>query len=298
MKLDRISVGTGDNVSAVANEILRESPFLAELEFFRTSAEAVAYKETDDPSGSMQARTKANEYGTKESLNKTPQSEAIKMHGLPVTIDKLELQTHYDIPSLMQSKMLGVARRFAKELEALVHNGTGADGKIKGLSVLASEDETFAETDGVDLSTSEGEKWFFRQLDMRIAETDPDALSMAPLMWAWMQEKARERHALTWDKNEFGAPILKYAGRPMYAIRNNGIPFTEDQGAATGKCTSFYLSKFAELDDLCYHTTVGVDVTDLEIRGSMVKQEGMIELYGTPVKYRKHAVNRIAGLYL
>jgi len=116
-------------------------------------------------------------------------------------------------------------------------------------------------------------------------------------MWAWMQEIARSMHALTWSKNEFGKPIANYCGLPMYPIRNSGITLTEDKGTSTNVCTSVYLTKFGDLDDLCFHTTEGIDVTPIKIRDSLVIEAGQIEIYGTPVLYKTKAIARLDGLY-
>lgn len=296
MLLRAVSKSDQDHSPVVA-EILKTEPFLNHLEFTKTKAEAVAYKNTNDPTGSMQARAKGAEYVSATDLNKSPASATVCMHGLPVTIDKLEIQAHYDIPALKASKMIAVARNFARELVALLHNGTGTNNKIKGLINLVDASYTFGETNGTDLNSAAGQKTFLRQLDQQIADLDPDVISLHPYMWAWMQEVARQMHALTWSKNEFGKPVANYCGLPMYPIRNSGITLTETKGTASGICTSVYLTKFAELDDLCFHTTEGIDVTPIQITDSMVIKKGQIELYGTPVLYKTKAIARLNGLY-
>lgn len=296
MKLRAVSKSDQDH-SPVLQEILTEEPFLEFPEFTKTRAEAVAYKDTNDPTGTMKARTKGNEYASSDSLNKTPASASVCMHGLPVTVDKLEIQAHYDIPTLKASKMIGVARNFAHELVALMHNGAGVGGVIPGFVNLVNASYEFAETNGTDINTVAGKKQFLRELDQQIANLDPDVLTMAPYMWAFMQEVARDMHGLSWSKSEFGRPVASYNGRPMFPIRNNGITLTEDQGTAVDKCTSVYLLKFGDMDNLCFHTTEGVDVTPIKIRDSMVIENGQIELYGVPVLYKTKAIGRIKGLY-
>jgi len=275
---------------------LKAEPFLGYVEFYPTAAEAVAYKDTDDPTGGLQSRAKGADYaGGDDDLNKTPGSSAVKLLGLPVAIDKLEMQTHMDIPALKTSKMLSVARNFGPKLAAKMHNGTGAGNELPGFPELVDAGFDIAlATNGLDLNTAANVNIFFRLLDQYIAEVNPQVITMNPLMWSFFQEKARERHALTWDKNEFGIPVSRYALVPIIPIRQAGITQTETQGTSED-CTSIYMLRFAELDDVCFHTTVGLDVTDIQMLDNEVIKKGNMELYGIPVRYKKDSIVRLKG---
>jgi len=283
----------------VLDEAIKAAPFLNFVEFYPTTAEAIPYKDTDDPTGGLQSRAKGADYaGADDNLNKTPSSVPVKMLGLPVSIDKLDLQTHMNIPALKSSRFKGVARNFGKKLVAKMYIGTGAGNELPGFStyVDAAYDIALA-ANGLDLDVAASEKIFFRQLDQMIADVDPQVMAMNPNLWAYFQEKARERHALNWSKNEFGRLIPHYNDIPLVPIKGNGITQTEDQGTAVGVCTSLYLHRFAELDDVCFHTTVGVDVTPIKDIDNEVIKKGNIELYGVPVRYNKKALVRMKGLY-
>lgn len=295
MRLGQVSA-SDQLTQAVVRQMLAFSIFLGFLEFFNVQSEAVPYKTVDDPSGSILARAKGTDFASSTSLNKTQASATIKLLGLPVTIDKVERQTHNNIPALMERRILSVARNFAGKLESLLFTADGSSNFITGFTSLCDAGYSIAAAaNGLDINTDS--KSFLMLLDQYIeAQHGTGVIAVAPKMHAWMNYNARQIGA-TWNLTDYGVPIMTYNGIPVVSIGNSGIPITEDQGTATGKCTSVYLLKFGEEDNVSIPTTVGVDVTPVEVHGTKTIEDGLIELYGQPVLYRTDAIIRIKGLY-
>ena len=297
MKLAAIS--PNDVVTAaVIMAMMLEVPFLNNLEFMRTTSEAVPYKPTDVADMTGEFRAKGSDWAGATPISHTPTSAALGIFGEPVTIDKFEKQTHMDIPALKTAKMRSVGKALAKDLVKYVFTGSGASNQWKGITPIVETSglgiEVALATNGLDLNTTSNWQTFFMTLNEYIAAYNPSVIAMNPTFWTWFTWVAEERHALTWAKNEYGQMIHYYNGIPIIPIRGSAIPSTETQGTSSD-CTSLYLLKFGELSDITIYTTMGIDVTDFVKVGSSPLEEGAIDIAMTPVLYNNDALIRIKG---
>lgn len=296
MLLTQVSQGNG-LTRGVIGVMQEEMPILDILEFMNTAAEAVQYKQTPGQSAGGEYRTKGSEYSTPKDRNISQGSTGVVLFGEQSTIDKFDKQTHNNIPQLRSARINQAARDVAIGFVNELFNGAGpGSNELTGfVNLVDSSYSINADTNGLAIRTNTDT--FFELLNEHLWNESYQGMSMNKQLYAFLVNEAGKRHALTWDKNEFGVPVASYDGIPFYPVTNTAIPNTETVGTSND-CTSLYFFRVGELRDVTIHTTMGVEVTDYEAAPGSVIEKALVEFYGQSVMYNQDAIKRLAGLRL
>jgi hypothetical protein len=145
---------------------------------------------------------------------------------------------------------------------------------------------------------------FFETLDAEIEVVNPDVLVMPGALKARLKAVARGALEVINVQDFYGANqrVETYNGIPIvnagYAANGSTsvITITETLGNSGAACTSLYLLKFGEAEDITVSTNVGMDVEDLGLVGT--EYITMVEFDVDLLVLNAKALGRIDGIKL
>jgi hypothetical protein len=323
MNIQQISTGSGQQSSEALRalalaEFIAKCPLAPYLDFYKVRGNADTPRAADSAFTAGTTRAIGNDY-TPQS--RTPQfgSIALKLYGDVVKTDIAYERRGFDIGS-QRSKDLkdfagSLGRFFANAI--VNHDGTNLNGNptIKGLLKLATDNAVnyvFDTVDGGELPTGNGnnerkqQDKFIEWLAAHIATIidGPSCLLMNGWMSARLASVGRGYLSTSNVADIFGRNqvVTSFAGIPIVNAGYGAdsvteiITKTEEAGGSGAVCTSIYLMRFGEEQNLTIATNVGIDVKDLGQVGTQLQT--LVEFDVDSALLNAKALKRLSGIIL
>lgn len=318
MKLKEISKGSGElSQEALRNlavaEFMAACPLANYLEFYSISGNADNPRKADSDMTAGATRTIGSDYTAKTN---TPSfaSVALKIYGDKVATDIAYERRGIDIGSQRARDLANAARSIGRFFTDKLINDTLAAETFSGLKEQTTNLNRYAIFDtanggqvnpGNNFADVKQQHKFLEFLDANIQDIQggPDVIICNGTFIARLTSIARAYISILNVQDIYGnnQNITTYNGIPLinagYASNGSSLvlPFNEEEGSSSD-CSSVYLVKFGEAEDVSLATNVGMDVKDMGVQGTSYLT--LIEFDVDLVVLNAKAVKRLRGLRL
>ena len=316
MKLNQVpSVGesTTEAIRSLAvSEFMSNFKFGSFAEFYQVSGNADTPRRNDSDMTAGDTRTLSTDYTAKTN---TPGfgAVALKIYGDKVKTDVAYERRGYDIGSQRALDVANFAKSLGRFMSDSVINDEISAVKFSGLKQQAttlSLKSVFNSADGGSLPTGNAaadrklQDAFLELLNLHIALVRPSVIVANAYLLNRLASVGRSYMSTSAISDIYGNQqnITSFAGVPLidagYKANNSGLVIdnAEVEGASGAVCTSLYLARFGEQEDVAFATNRGLDVKDLGILGTSYLT--MCEMDVDLVVLNNTALRRISGIIL
>ncbi|HEX3721408.1 MAG TPA: phage major capsid protein, partial [Nitrolancea sp.] len=223
----------------VIETIIKESMVLDLLPFMEVTGTAVTYnREATMPAASFYAPL---DTWTEATPTFTQKTATLKILGGDADVDNFLQQTYADPNDLEAAVIESRAKAIAQKWSDTFFNGVVADdaNSFDGMATITPSGQTIEmAVNGAALTLDKMDEL----IDL-VKPGRPDGLLMAKRTRRKLSSLRRASgNLLETDVDAFGRRALFYDGIPI--IVDDWVPIDEDQGTATGVCSSIYAVKF------------------------------------------------------
>jgi hypothetical protein len=317
-RIDVISTGTStrssDELRAIALAQFRANfAFEAVAEFYSITGNADNPRRSDDDMTAGANRVIGGDYTPKAN---TPAfgAVALKIYGDKVQTDVAHERRGQDIGSQRLRDLENFSRSLGRKLSDAIVNGDNAVNvaQTNGLKKLATEIgtvTTYGGTNGGVLPTGATDTGldaalkFMEVLEAEIAMVPGGAQFIAcnAQFIARLKSLARSRVTTTTITNALGAPvrITEFDGIPLinagYKSDGQGLVIPNNETVGTSQnCTSLYIGRYGEEQDITIATNVGLDVYDVGLVGAAYQT--MVEMDLDQTLLNPKSLRRVQGV--
>jgi hypothetical protein len=319
MKITEISKGSSvDSETALqslaVSEFVSQFPLAPYIEFYSINGNADTPRKVSAGITAGDTRIIGTDYTAKSD---TPGfgAVALKIYGDKVKTDIAYQRRGTDIGSQRALDLANFSRSMGRYFMDSVINDALSVEKFSGIKEqidALSRKEVYLTVNGGSVPTGNGntevkaQQAFREWLDAQINDImgGPQILGMNGAMIARLESMGSNYVTFSNVQDIYGANqvVRSYKGIPIvnFGFKADGsglvIPSTETEGTAVGTCTSIYLLRFGEMQDVTFATNVGLDVKDLGLIGT--EYVTMVELDVDLAILNAKSVKRLSGIIL
>ncbi len=293
----------------VIESMRAESELLNYAEFYTMQGNSDSPLEAIDIAGGA-TRSANSDYS---AVQGTPAyaSVTLKILGGKVQTDLAFERRGISIANERERQLRSFSKSLARFFTDQIINGSGTGNNVKGIATQlpAGRKFVFDTANGGQFPAGNSstdrkqQAKFLEFLDEHVEEVNPTCIVANYKFIARLKSVAREFVTYTTIQNALGEEvrITQYAGIPLVNAGWNKdrsalvIPNDETEGTSND-CTSVYLVRFGEREDVSLATNVGLVVKDLGLVG--VHYTTLVDLDTNVVILNDYAVARLAGIRL
>jgi len=319
MLLNQISRGSAVDTpqalqSLAVSEFISQFPLANYLQFYSITGNADTPRKVDANLSAGDTRTIGTDYTAKSN---TPGFGAIalKIYGDKVKTDIAYVRRGIDIGSQRALDLSNFSRSLGRYfMNAIINDELSAE-KFSGLKEQAtalSRKEVYSAPNGGSFPSGNGntevkaQMAFLEWLDSQIEDImgGPQVILANGAFIARLESVGKNFVQTNTAQDIYGVNqvVKSYKGIPLinagFQANATGlvIPSSETEGTSTNACTSVYLLRFGEMQDVTFATNVGLDVKDLGLVGT--EYITMVEFDVDMAVLNDKAFKRLAGIKL
>ena len=317
MNIAQIS-NLGTRGASLLAKIIEIAPFLQFMQFRLDASTHLVIKDTDT-STSTAARAEGAVATIRDAQVPTAVARSLALYTREISIDQVrQLDANVGISPaglklFSERRLMGLAVKFAEEIQNHMFVGTDASNMMLGLLELVKDAAAGGQTTKLGLTTAElaamnvqvtvgqlattAVQDAFVELLMKEMTNVPGAngIIVNSNLYARLSTIAWRLGISGESRNTFGQPVKTFNNVPLIPVPTTAISSDQSDGS-NSDCTSALIVRFAEDQGVCHNTNSGFNFQDFNETDVLPSGVARMNMYTNLVVERTDALRRLSRI--